>query len=73
MLNALSWLCGLLSIIFIIPSIVPFLGWTNWAALPLVMIGVIFGALSSQTNGRNFCLVMLLLVAVRLSIGGGVV
>ncbi len=71
MLNLLSWLFGLISIIFVIPSIVPFLGWTNWMALPLVMIGVILGAISSKDSGRNFCLVMLLIVAVRLSIGGG--
>ena len=73
MFNFLSWLFGLISIIFVIPSIIPFLGWTNWAALPFVMLGVIFGAISSSNSGRNFCLVMLVVVAIRLSIGGGFV
>lgn len=73
MLNILSWLFGLLSIIFVFPSIIPGLGWTNWAALPFVMIGVILGAISSKNSGRNFCLVMLVVIAIRLSIGGGIV
>ncbi|MEL6738257.1 MAG: hypothetical protein AAFO28_04980 [Pseudomonadota bacterium] len=77
MLNLLSWLFGLVSIVFLIPSIVPFFGWTNWVGLPFVIFGVIFGvilgALSSHDSGRNFCLIMLIVLGVRLSIGGGIV
>lgn len=73
MLNLLSWLFGLVSIVFLIPSIVPFLGWTNWLGLPFVILGVILGALSSHDSGRNFCLVMLIVMGIRLSIGGGFV
>ncbi|MEO0871405.1 MAG: hypothetical protein AAFY19_05510 [Pseudomonadota bacterium] len=73
MLNLLSWLFGLVSIVFLIPSIVPFFGWTNWVGLPFVIFGVILGALSSHDSGRNFCLIMLIVLGVRLSIGGGIV
>jgi hypothetical protein len=72
MLNALSILTGLFSLLIVIPSQIPLLGWGNWLALPVVVIGVVLGALSSKNTGRNFCLVILLVCAVRLTLGGGV-
>ncbi len=72
MLNALSILTGLFSLLIVIPSQIPLLGWGNWLALPLVVTGVALGALSSTNGGRNFCLVILLVCAVRLTLGGGI-
>ena len=34
-------------------------------------IGVVLGQLSSSNTGRNFCLIVLLIAAVRLTLGGG--
>ena len=73
MFNIVSYLIGILSLIIVIPATIPFLGWANWLALPLIAIGVIIGALSSSNSGRNFCLVVGLIAAVRLTIGGGFV
>lgn len=72
MLNALSILTGLVSLLIVIPSQIPLLGWGNWLALPLVAIGVVLGALSRSNGGRKFCLVILLLASVRLILGGGI-
>lgn len=72
MLNMLAYLVGLVSLVIVIPAQIPLLGWANWLALPLIVIGVIIGALSSKDGGRNFCLVVLLIAAVRLSLGGGI-
>lgn len=71
MLNVLSILIGLLSLVIVIPSQIPLLGWGNWFALPVVTLGVVVGALSSKNQGRNFCLVVLAIAAVRLMLGGG--
>jgi len=71
MLNLLSILFGLISLVIVIPSQIPPLGWGNWLALPLIAVGVVLGALSSSDSGRNFCLIVLLIAAVRLMIGGG--
>ncbi|MEM9501446.1 MAG: hypothetical protein AAF941_06320 [Pseudomonadota bacterium] len=71
MLNILAFLTGLISLLIVIPAQIPFLGWANWVALPLIVFGVIIGALSSSNSGRNFCLIILLVAAVRLMIGGG--
>ncbi|MEE4199277.1 hypothetical protein [Erythrobacter sp.] len=71
--NLLAYLFGLVSLVIVIPSQIPLLGWGNWLALPLIVIGIVFGALSSRNGGRNFCLIVLLIAAVRLTIGGGII
>ena len=72
MLNLLSILFGLVSLVIVIPATIPFLGWANWFALPLIVIGIVLGQLSSSDGGRNFCLIVLLIAAVRLTLGGGI-
>lgn len=72
MLNILSILTGLLSLIIVIPSQIPLLGWGNWLALPLVVVGIALGALSRSDSGRNFCLIIFVVAVVRLMLGGGV-
>ena len=71
MLNIASILVGLLSLIIVIPATIPLLGWGNWFALPLIVVGIVLGALSSSNGGRNFCLIVGLIAVVRLSLGGG--
>ncbi|AOL23084.1 hypothetical protein Ga0102493_112065 [Erythrobacter litoralis] len=72
MLNALAYLVGLLSLVIVIPAQLPLLGAANWVALPIIVIGVVLGALSSRDGGRNFCLIVLLIAVVRLMLGGGI-
>lgn len=71
MFNLISWVFGLVSLIIVIPATIPLLGWGNWFALPVIVMGVIFGALSSSDSGMKFCLIVLLVSAIRLAIGGG--
>ncbi len=71
--NLFAYLFGIVSLIIVIPAQIPLLGWANWVALPLIVIGIAFGALSSSNGGRNFCLIVGLIAVVRLSLGGGLV
>lgn len=71
MLNILSILIGLVALIFAIPGIFPLLGILNWIALPIGVLGAAVGMLSSKDGGRNFNLFILVVVIIRLSIGGG--
>ncbi|MFB0610927.1 hypothetical protein [Aurantiacibacter poecillastricola] len=71
MLNVVSILIGLLSLIIVIPAQIPLLGWANWIALPFVVAGIVVGQLSSSNGGRNFCLVVFAIAVVRLMLGGG--
>jgi hypothetical protein len=72
MLNIVSILIGLLSLIIVIPSQIPFLGIGNWFALPVIVTGIVVGQLSSSNGGRNFCLVIFAIAVVRLMLGGGI-
>ena len=72
MLNLISFALGLISLIIVIPAQIPLLGWANWAALPVIVLGIVAGALSSQRSGRDFCLIVLLIASVRLMLGGGI-
>lgn len=72
MLNILSIIFGLVALLLAIPSFIPLLGWGNWIVLPIALLGAGLGALSSKNGGRNFCLIVLLIAVVRLSLGGGI-
>ncbi|MXP14559.1 hypothetical protein GRI44_07330 [Altererythrobacter confluentis] len=71
MLNILSIIIGIVALLLAIPSFIPLLGWGNWIVLPIAIVGAGIGALSSSNMGRNFCLVVLAIAAIRLMIGGG--
>ena len=73
MLNILAFLTGLISLVIVIPSQIPLLGWGNWLALPLIAVGIVIGQISSSNAGRNFCLVIGLIAVIRLMLGGGVI
>lgn len=71
--NIIAILLGILVLPIVILGTIPFLGWANWLALPLIVLGVVAGQLSSSGNaGRNFCLIVGLIAVVRLSLGGGI-
>ena len=73
MLNIASILTGLLALLIVIPSQIPLLGWGNWLALPVIVVGIGLGALSRSNGGRNFCLIVFAIAVVRLMLGGGVI
>ncbi|HLV08468.1 MAG TPA: hypothetical protein VKY80_12410 [Croceibacterium sp.] len=73
MLNLASILVGLVALVLAIPSTIPFLGWGNWLVLPIAVVGIGLGALSSSNSGRNFCLIVFAIAVVRLMLGGGII
>lgn len=73
MLNIISILIGIVGLTMALPSFIPFLGWGNWFVLPVAVVGLAFGLLSRGTAGRNLNLLVLVVAAVRLSLGGGII
>lgn len=71
MLNILSILFGLPALVIVILGQIPFLGWANWFALPLIVIGIVIGQMSSSNAGRNFNIVVFAIAVIRLMLGGG--
>lgn len=73
MANIIAFVLGLIALILAIPAFFPLLGWLNWLIIVIAGIGVAFGFASSKNSGRNFCLVVLAICAIRLWIGGGII
>ena len=72
MLNILAFLFGAIALLLAIVGFIPFLGALNWINILIAAIGAAFGFASSSNSGRNFCLVVIAICAVRLWLGGGI-
>lgn len=73
MLNIVSILIGLVALLLAIPAFIPLLGWANWIVIPIALVGLALGAMSSRNTGRNLCIVVIVIGIIRLSIGGGII
>ena len=71
MFNILSILIGFVVLLLAVVGFIPFLGWMNWLIIPLCVVGAALGALSSSKVGRNLNILLIIVCAVRLFIGGG--
>lgn len=71
MLNLASLLIGVVALLLAIPAFLPFLGWANWLVVPVALVGLGFGLLSSSNSGRNLNLVVIAIGVIRLMLGGG--
>ncbi|EZP52500.1 hypothetical protein [Sphingomonas sp. RIT328] len=72
MLNIVSIALGLVTLTLGLVAFIPLLGWMNWIVIPIGIVGVAVGALSSSNGGRNLNLVLIVIFAIRLSLGGGI-
>ena len=72
MINIVSILIGLFALLCAIPAFIPFLGALNWIVVPIAVIGLVFGILSSHNSGRNLILLVIVIGVVRLFLGGGI-
>ena len=72
MFNVISILIGVFALLLAIPAFLPFLGWANWLVLPIAIVGLVFGILSSHRSGRNLNILVILIGVGRLMLGGGI-
>ncbi|HVF95130.1 MAG TPA: hypothetical protein VM900_12525 [Sphingomonas sp.] len=73
MLNIVSLLIGLVTLVLGLVAFVPLLGWMNWLVIPIGIVGAAIGAMSSSNAGRNLNLVLIVIFALRLMLGGGII
>lgn len=73
MLNLVSVIIGLVSLVFVAIAFIPLLGWANWLVVPLAIIGAAIGAMSRGTAGRNLNVLVIIVGIVRLVLGGGII
>ena len=72
MLNILSILVGLGALLLAVPAFLPLLGWANWIVIPIAIVGLALGAMSSSNVGRNLNIVVIVVGVLRLMLGGGI-
>lgn len=72
MLNLISLFIGGIALVLAAIAFIPLIGWANWFIIPLAIVGLGLGAISSSKSGRNLNLVVILVGIVRLSLGGGI-
>ena len=72
MLNILSIIIGLGALLLLVPAFLPLLGWANWVIIPIAVVGLALGAMSSSNAGRNLNIVVVVIGALRLMLGGGI-
>lgn len=73
MLNLVSLLIGALAFVLAIVAFIPFLGWANWLIIPLAILGAGVGMISGSTSGRNLNFFVIVVGALRLMLGGGLI
>lgn len=71
LLNLLSLLVGLAALPVALVGLIPFFGLANYLAIPIAFIGAAIGMLSGQKMGRNFNIFVMIVAAIRLILGGG--
>lgn len=65
MLNIISVLIGVVTLVLGLVAFVPLLGWLNWLVIPIGVVGAAVGALSSSNGGRNLNLILIVIFAGR--------
>lgn len=72
MLNLISILIGLVALVPALVAFLPLFGWLYWFIIPIAVVGLGIGVLSSGNAGRNLNLVVILVGLARLAIGHGI-
>ena len=73
MLNIVSIIIGFLALLRLVPAFSPLLGWANWVIIPIAVVGLAIGAMSSRYAGRNLNIVVIVIGVGRLMLGGGLI
>lgn len=73
MLNIVSIIIGFLALLLLVPAFIPLLGWANWVIIPIAVVGLAIGAMSSRNAGRNLNIVVIVIGVGRLMLGGGLI
>jgi hypothetical protein len=73
MLNVIATVWGIVTLLFAVICLFPFLGWGNWLVILMAIVGIIISAFSEKRNGMTVNIVALILAFFRLIMGGGII
>lgn len=81
-MGLISVIWGIFAMLFMCLALIPLLGWLNWLVIPFAGIGAILGgiamsATAREKNGRAktgliLNAIVIVVAAIRLSMGGGI-
>ena len=82
-MGLVSLLWGIVALLWMLLALIPLLGWGNWFVIPFAAIGALIAVFGIATTAREHrgrakaglvlnCVVMVV-AAIRLSLGGGLV
>lgn len=71
-MNVISVIIGVVALVIALVGFLPLLGWLNWLAIPIAVVGLIVGMFDTRSSGRNFNAVVLAFSVIRLALGGGI-
>lgn len=72
-MNVISVLIGIVALVIALVGFIPLLGWLNWFAIPIAVVGLIVGQFDVRRSGRNLNGIVIAFAAIRLFLGGGIV
>ena len=73
MFNIASIVIGIIAFLGALVAFIPLLGWANWLLIPVALVGLVLGVMSKSTAGRNLNIIVLVVCALRLMLGGGII
>ena len=82
-MGLVSLIWGIFAMLGMFVALIPLLGWMNWAVIPFAGVGIIIAAIgialtSTEKRGRAkvgllLNAIVIVISAIRLSIGGGII
>lgn len=72
-MNTASKTVGIIALILMIIGLIPLLGWLNWLVILLSIIGLIIGIFGKNNGGMTLNGIVLIVAALRLIVGGGII
>lgn len=72
-MNTTSTVIGVIAAILAIIGFIPLMGFLNWAALFLTVLGITLGLYATKTTGITVNFLVLLVAVLRLFMGGGII
>ena len=72
MLNIISIIIGAVALLLGVVAFMPLLGWMNWFVIPVAVVGLGIGVLSKRSGGTTLNIVVIIICALRLMLGGGI-
>ncbi|ETN89021.1 hypothetical protein CSW37_03795 [Thermus scotoductus] len=70
-MRTLSLVLAVVALLLLLPALLPLLGWLNWVVLPLALLAAGLGLLSGEERAFKLGLLLMVVSALRLFLGGG--